>query len=189
MRKLIYYIATSLDGFVCRPDGSLDDFSFEGEHVNDLLANYPETIPTHLRTHLDVTDDNKCFDTVLMGWGTYEVGLQQGVTSPYQHLRQYVFSRSARPDVDEDLQIVAENSHELVRDLKAEAGGLDIWLCGGPTLATELLHQIDEVILKINPFFMGAGKTLFASEFPKRSLRAMDRCDYENGFSIQRFAM
>ena len=91
MRTLTYYIATSLDGFVSRTDGSLDDFGFDGEHVADLLAEFPETIPTHLRSDLPLTDECRHFDTVLMGRTTYEVGLSLGFGSPYEHLKQYVF--------------------------------------------------------------------------------------------------
>ena len=98
MRKLTYFIATSFDGFIAREDGGIDDFTFEGEHVADLLNEYPETIPTHLRPHLNVTAANRHFDTVLMGRATYEVGLALGVDSPYQHLRQYVFSKSLPQD-------------------------------------------------------------------------------------------
>ncbi len=37
--------------------------------------------------------DGSRFDTVLMGWNTYAVGLPTGVDNPYPHLRQHVFTR------------------------------------------------------------------------------------------------
>ena len=183
VRKLSYYIAMSLDGFISRTDGRIDDFSFEGEHVPDLLAEYPETIPTHLRSHFDLTNENRQFDTVLMGRRTYEVGLELGVTNPYQHLRQYVFSRSLQSLPDNDVNLISSNAIDAVQKLKAE-DGLGIWLCGGPELASTLLGEIDELILKVNPFLMGAGKTLFAFEFPKRELQLVTHHHYDNGFSL-----
>jgi dihydrofolate reductase len=47
-----------------------------------------------LRAAFGVSPTARRFDTVLMGRKTYEVGLNEGITSPYQPLRQVVFSRS-----------------------------------------------------------------------------------------------
>jgi dihydrofolate reductase len=54
--------------------------------------------------------------------------------------------------------VVTENAMEVVRKLKNEEGA-DIYLCGGGELATELFKEglIDEVILKVNPLFLGSG--------------------------------
>lgn len=187
MRKLIYFIATSIDGFISRSDGSIDDFGFEGEHVQDLLNEYPETIPTHLRSQLNVTEKNRHFDTVLMGRHTYDVGRAVGVTSPYQHLDQYLFSTSIDVTPDQTVSLVNSDAANHVRALKA-AEGLDIWLCGGPILASALIDEIDEIILKINPFFMGVGKTLFARDLlPNKPVRIIERRDYSNGFALVRY--
>ena len=188
LRKLTYFIAISFDGFVSRLDGSIEDFTFDGEHVADLLEEFPETIPTHLRPHLNVSQECLNFDTVLMGRKTYEVGLLAGFGNPYQHLRQYVFSMSPEQPHDDAVHLVSSDPVGKVRDLKQEQGK-GIWLCGGPILASVLLNEIDEMIVKVNPFLMGSGKTLFASEFPKVDLRPLSLRNYDNGFSIQRFRL
>ncbi|MEV4657875.1 hypothetical protein [Micromonospora sp. NPDC049301] len=54
MRKLTYYIATSLDGFIVGPDGEFDFFPFEGDIAAAILADYPETLPTHAREPLGI---------------------------------------------------------------------------------------------------------------------------------------
>jgi len=190
-RKLVYMIATSQDGFVAREDDAVDDFSFEGEHVADLLKSYPETLPTHIQQHLGLNSSNKKFDTVLMGRATYDVGRGQGILSPYQHLRQFVFSRSMKESgikemMSQDVQVVTEKALRFVRELKSQAG-MDIWLCGGPKLATELVDEIDSIILKVNPFLMGAGKSLFVSSFPKKALNLSSCKTYSNGFQLLEF--
>lgn len=168
-RKLTYYIAVSLDGFIAGPDGQFDFFGFEGDFAAAVLADFPETLPGPARGPLGIADvPNRRFDTVVMGRGTYAPGLAAGLTSPYPHLRQFVFSRSLT-GVDPDVRIVGDDPAGFVRDLKQE-DGLGIWLCGGGKLAAELRDEIDELIVKINPVALGAGIPLFAGEFRPESL-------------------
>jgi dihydrofolate reductase len=111
-RKLVYYVACTLDGFIVREDGSFDCFLFQGEHFQDLIAKFPETFPAHLRRQLGVSEDVRRFDTVLMGRGTYEVGLRDGFTNPCRPLRQIVLSQSMTesPDPAVELQPVCQSS-------------------------------------------------------------------------------
>ena len=55
--------------------------------------------------------------------------------------------------------VVADDPTGLVRRLKAE-DGLDIWPCGGGDLAGQLVDEIDELHLKVNPVLLGDGVPL-----------------------------
>lgn len=92
LRKLTYYVAASLDGFIAGPDGDFSFFALEGDHLTALNEQHPETVPTAWREAAGIDGPNKVFDTVLMGRGTYEMGIKTGSFSPYRHLRQVVFS-------------------------------------------------------------------------------------------------
>ena len=94
MRKLVYYVATSIDGFIARQDGSFDFVLKEGSHLAGLFDDFPETVPGPMREALGVSGPNRCFDVVLMGKNTYQVGLDAGILSPYVTLEQYVISSS-----------------------------------------------------------------------------------------------
>lgn len=182
MRELTYYVACSVDGFIARADGSHDGFSQDSEYFADIFASFPETVPSHLRDVMGIRAENKWFDTVLMGRKTYEVGLKDGVTSPYSHLKQYLFSRSMKESPDKNVELVSENAVELVSSLKSESGK-GIWLCGGGDLATTLFtnHLIDRLILKLNPFLIGSGIPLFSRAIQEPALEFTNCKTYKNG--------
>jgi dihydrofolate reductase len=71
----------------------------------------------------------------------------------------------------------------VVKDLKQQQGK-DIWLCGGGNLATTLFSEIDELILKVNPFLLGSGITLFAGIFKQTVLELTNSKVYNNGFML-----
>ena len=182
MRELTYYVACSVDGFIAHTDGSHDGFSQDSDYFADVFATFPETVPSHLRDVMGVHGENRWFDTVLMGRKTYEIGLNEGVTSPYSHMKQYLFSRSIKESPDQNVELVSDNGIELVSSLKQESGK-GIWLCGGANLATTLFtnHLIDHLILKLNPFLMGAGIPLFADVIQQTVLELTDKKVYDNG--------
>lgn len=185
MRKLIYYIATSLDGYIAHEDGSFDGFSWNDEFVSHLLSEFPETIPTHLKEESGSREQNKLFDTVLMGRKTYEVGLQQGLTNPYPTLDQYVFSRTMKESPDENITLISNDAIEEVKALKNNPGKA-IWLCGGSDLATQLLvsNFIDQLIIKLNPVVFGSGIPLFANRMLVTELTLTETKTFNSGHLI-----
>lgn len=162
MRRLVYYIASSVDGFIADSEGKTDAFAQSPEYLAELADRFPDTFPAHVRTPLGIDGPNRQFDTVLMGRYTYEPALQAGITSPYPHLEQYVFSRHLAPSSETGLHVVADDPVATVRGLKARPGPLDLWLCGGGHLAAQLLPELDELIVKLNPVVLGSGIPLFA---------------------------
>ncbi len=188
MRKLTYYVACSADRFICHADGSVGGFLTEGEHLSTLFKSFPETLPTHLHEVLGIDDNNKVFDTVLMGRNTYEVGLKEGITSPYSTLKQYIFSSSMEESPHKNVKLVKENALEFVSKLK-QVEGKDIWLCGGGKLASTLFSEIDSLILKVNPFLMGSGIPLFSDAVKQTALELVDSKIYPNGFMLLHYLL
>jgi dihydrofolate reductase len=132
MRKLVYYVAVSIDGYIADPSGGFDAFLVDGDHAQVVFGEYADALPTHAHRALGIAPPGTRFDTVLMGWNTLTPALNAGISSPYAHLRQVVASRSPR-DVDSNITLT-DNPVAMVRSLKRE-NGLDIWLCGGGSLA------------------------------------------------------
>jgi dihydrofolate reductase len=187
LRKLTYYVAITIDGFIAAPDGSFDFYLLEGDHMAAITARFPETIPTAFRDAFGITAENDRFDTVLMGRETYEVGVREGITSPYNHLRQLVFTRNLAESPDPTVEVVHGDPLTTVRELKRE-DGKGIWLCGGGNLAHQLLPEIDELIVKINPMVIGSGIPLFSGEFQHRSFTLTDSQVCQSGVAIMTYA-
>jgi dihydrofolate reductase len=186
MRRLTYYVAVSIDGFIAAPDGS-DFFSIEGDHMQPLLAEYPETVPAHVRTALGLPEvPSRHFDTVLMGRRSYEPALREGITSPYPHLDQHVFSRSLGPLDDPAVTVVDTDPVAHVRRLK-ERDGLGVWLCGGGTLAGVLREEIDELVLKVNPVLVGSGRPMLEAGFAPQAWTLVSSTPYASGVVVQHY--
>lgn len=187
MRELVYYIATSLDGYIARTDGSFSDFPWDEAFIDALRESFPETLPAPMRPGAS-RDENRRFDAVLMGRRTYEVGSAQGLMSPYPTLDQYVVSSSMSVDPDPDVSLVRSNPVAFVTELKRSAGKA-IWICGGSELATPLLEAglIDRVILKVAPVLFGDGIPLFRSEIAIGALDLQSRREFESGYTISEF--
>ncbi|WP_067669512.1 dihydrofolate reductase family protein [Nocardia miyunensis] len=162
MRKLTYYVASTIDGFIATDDGSVDFFPVGGDHVPVVTAQYPETLPTKVREAHGLDKPGATFDTVLMGRRTHDFGVRTGTSSPYAHLRQFVVSTTLPENPDPDVELIAADPRSRVRQLKREPG-LGIWLCGGGELAQALLPEIDQIFLKLHPIVLGSGRPLFGA--------------------------
>ncbi|MEV0029430.1 dihydrofolate reductase family protein [Nocardia sp. NPDC050793] len=185
MRKLVYYVAVSLDGYIAGPAGEYDFYPVDAEMMASINAQYPEFVPSFLRSQVGMPQDepNKRFDTVLMGRGTYEPGLSAGVTSPYDHLKQYVVSTTLGRVDNPAVTVVESDPAGLVRRMKGEQGG-DIWLCGGGKLAAQLVDEIDELILKSYPVVAGGGIPAFAGPFTPTLFTPTRRMEFSNNAQV-----
>lgn len=155
-RKVVLYIAASLDGFIARENGSLD-WLFEAETVGEGDNGFSEFYET--------------VDTLLMGRVTYD-HLMNLVDGKFPHADRecYVFSRAKRPR-DQYVQYVSGNVVEWTRALKQKEGS-NIWLVGGAGLI-DPLHKarlIDEYRITIVPVMLGRGIPLFLKDNPEIKL-------------------
>jgi dihydrofolate reductase len=171
MRKLIYHVASTLDGFIAHEDHTIDGFVAEGEHATDYLA--------------ALKND---YDIVLMGRRTYEFGFQYGVTNPYPWLKQYVFSSTMESSPDANVELVSGDPVDFTRALKQQTGKA-VYLCGGANLAGTLLTAklVDELIIKLNPVLFGTGLPLFSTPIKQTALQLLESKTYENSVVLLRY--
>ncbi|MFC8506081.1 dihydrofolate reductase family protein [Streptomyces sp. NPDC057411] len=190
MRKLTYYVACTLDGFIGDPHGDASSmFRFvDEEYAAFMYGEYPDTVPTAFREAAGLADvPNKRFDTVIQGLGSYRLALDAGITSPYAHLRELVASRSLTESPDPNVELVAGDLAARVRALKAEDGGLGIWLCGGGQVAGQLVEEIDELVIKSYPQVYGSGTPMFGGGFGIRDFALDDVRSFGNGVVVRTY--
>jgi dihydrofolate reductase len=186
LRKLTYYVATTIDGYIAGRGDAVDFYVYEGDHMDAINARFPETIPGHLRQALGIDSENKGFDTVLMGRGTYDIAFKEGITSPYPHLRQIVFSSSLTERPDPAVEVISGDPVPAVQELKQQEG-LDIWLCGGGKLAAQLHDEIDEILLKLHPVTIGEGVPLFDGPVGPRRFDLTDSTLFSSGVAFMTY--
>ncbi|MBZ4321556.1 dihydrofolate reductase family protein [Streptomyces huiliensis] len=168
MRKLTYFVACSIDGFIGDPSGDASSMYayVDEEFLEYLKTEYPETISAEGRRLLGLEWlENRRFDTVVQGRGSYQLGLDAGFPSPYGHLREYVASRTLTESPDPNVTLLSGDLVAAVRALKAEEGEKDVWLCGGSEIAGELADEVDELVIKTYPQIYGSGMPMFGSGF------------------------
>lgn len=166
MRKVVLYIATSIDGCIARTDGSLDWLERVDTEEEDY--GYEEFFDS--------------IDTTLMGNTTFKQILGFDVEFPYQNKRNLVFTRG-EPKETPYATVTNHDPAELVRQLKKEEGK-DIWLVGGGTLNGALLSAdlIDQMIITITPVVLGEGIRLFEGGAPELPWELTGADAYDNGF-------
>jgi dihydrofolate reductase len=167
MRKLSLFIATSLDGYIAKPN---DDLSFlklvekEGEDYG-------------------YTEFTNTIDTLIIGRKTYDYVLKEIGASHYDNGQRdvYVITRNERPRVGRTT-FYTGNLAQLVERLKAEEGK-NIYCDGGAEVINELLKHdlVDEFIISIIPVLLGDGIRLFKDGRPEQTLEFITVKTFETG--------
>lgn len=161
MRKVILFIATSLDGFIARKDGSIDWL------FSDQDYGYSSFI--------------KSIDTTLTGHSTYKQVLTFG-EFPYKGTTNYIFSRTSQPPDGNPVTFISSDIAQFVRDLKQQKGK-HIWLVGGGQINTVMLNAglIDEMVVSIHPVILGEGLPVFAGQPNETKFRLARQKSFESG--------
>lgn len=168
MRKLILYIATSLDGKIAAENDSLDWLPGIEEGNDDY-------------GYSDMYDS---VDTLIMGYRTYEICRGLGEW-PYAGKKVYVFTRdSSKPCIDE-IELITEDPVQFTKKLLKKQGK-NIWLIGGGEINRQMHDAglIDEYIITIVPHILGKGIELFPGITKESKLKLTQHKTYDNGLII-----
>lgn len=173
MRKIIYAINVTLDGFADHTAMIADD------ELHDFFTNLLDTI-----------------DVILMGRKTYQLMENYwpnahedpnatkstiNFADKFNAMNKIVFSKTLTEVKWKNSRLAGENLLKVVSDLKNQNG--ENISAGSLSIADQLLNAnlIDEFWFLIHPVVLGKGKKLFDEEKLQRELKLLEICKFNSG--------
>lgn len=170
MQRIIYYVSTSIDGFIAGENDDVSQFIHQGKGVEKYLA------------------DLSTFKTVIMGRKTYELGYAYGIKPgqpAYPDMEHFIFSDHLTLENPADTVHVRKMELDALKEIRKNAT-TDIYMCGGGKFAEWLLNngQIDQIKLKVNPIVLGKGVKLFGELTRNTQLKLVDHEPFDDGMLL-----
>jgi dihydrofolate reductase len=163
MRLIKYFVASSLDNFISRKDGSVDWLFTDQDYG---MFEFFSTV-----------------DVAVMGRRTYEKMVELRPNNPFfPRMQHYVFSHTMQSTLHKQVEIVSGDPRGWADRIRRQAGK-DIWLVGGGDLVRDFFQKklINELGIAIHPRLLGEGIPLFAQPYPEAELVLLRSKQYPNG--------
>lgn len=166
-RKVILYIATSLDGYIAQPNDELSFLSIVEQEGQDY----------------GYSDFIKTVDAVIVGRKTYDKVISMGFDFPHADKDAYIITRTPKPNIG-SVKFYTDDLKSLVDKLKSEKGK-NIFCDGGAEIVNELLKAdlIDEFIISVIPILVGNGTKLFNDGRPEIKLELVSVKSFDKGLT------
>lgn len=173
MRKIILYIATSLNGYIAKLDGSVD---------------WLEDVPNPHNEDYGYADFQNSIDTTIQGNNTYKQILDWEIEFPYKNKLNYVITSDTHLQNNDDVVYISRDHIQFISSLK-RIPGKNIWLIGGGKVNSMLLNNglIDEIHQFIMPIVIEDGVKLFDSVKEVLSFDIIDTKVYKSGVIRYRY--
>ena len=184
MRKVIYAMSVSLDGFIEATNGDLrwaDPDEELHKHFNDQetmidIHFYGRRLYENMAAYWPTADKNPSAPRVEIEYARI-----------WKDMKKIVFSKTLKK-VDWNSQLVSENIAEEVNRLKAQPGR-DMSV-GGAGLASAFMQLglIDEYCLYVYPVILGGGKPMFPQLRDKIDLKLVETRTFGSTVVLLRYA-
>lgn len=164
MIEFIIYIATSIDGYIARSDGSIDWLPSPEDGEEDFgYNNFYDSI-----------------DALIMGATTYKQVLGFG-DWPYPGKISYVVTNRNLSTKRTDVLFIKGGLEEVLKNVK-EKDYKRIWLMGGGNLISSFINRglVNEYIITLIPTILGSGISLYQS-VTELKLDLVDTKSYPSG--------
>ncbi|HEV7183272.1 MAG TPA: dihydrofolate reductase family protein [Leifsonia sp.] len=169
MTRALYYVASSIDGFIADAHDGIDwleQFGFAefDEHYQHFIAG---------------------IGAIVMGAATYDFLLaQENLEWPYATIPTWVVTHRELPVAPgAEITFFAGDLRRLDPVLRDIAGDLDVWVVGGGSVAAQFADAglLDELHVTIMPILVGSGKTLLPVASASRPLELLRTTPFPGG--------
>jgi dihydrofolate reductase len=187
--KTVYYCAATLDGYIADADDGIEWLTgYEGSFEGEGAEPGPMSGGGSYETFYDGVG------ALVSGSTTYEWVLDHVPDQawPYKGKPCWVLSsRDLRlPQADGvDVRIAQAEVSEIHDEVLAAAGGRNVWIVGGGTVASQYADAglLDEVHVTVVPVVLGGGKPLFARRLASGPMQLLGTRVFETGMVELRF--
>jgi len=173
MKKVIFQMSASVDGYVEGPNREIDWHVVDDEFNAFAVETLSST------------------DVLIMGRKTYELmagywpsaaGNDPAVKEKMNSTPKLVFSRTLKRVDWQNSRLAEGTVADEVSRLKEVSGDGVLWV-GGSDLAASFLEQnlIDELHIILTPLLLGAGKTMFEGIMKRYPLRLLSTRTFKSG--------
>jgi dihydrofolate reductase len=179
MRNLIFFMHTSLDGFVAGPNGEMNWIKLD-ESLFDFVATMTANA-----------------DAALYGRVTYEMMQSYWPTAGdepdaskhdkehsawYNKVQKIVLSKTMNDSGLQHTQVISDQLSDNIHKLKQQEGK-NILIFGSPRASQSLLNEglIDEFWLFVNPIILGEGMPLFKNITGTTQLKLVESKTFDCG--------
>lgn len=155
MRKIVFFMLTSLDGYFEGPSRDINWHNVD-EEFNEFAEQQTSEFGALLFGRVT-------YELMASYWPTEAAKRNDPVIAKLMNsLPKIVFSKTLQKVEWENTTLVKDNFKKVVRELKKEAGK-DAAIFGSSDLAVMFMEQglIDEYRIMVNPVVLGDGKPLF----------------------------
>ena len=182
MARLIYFMPTSLDGYIADETGGFE-WAAPDEEVHAFINDLERPIGTYLY-------GRKMYETMMI-WQTPDVipgltAVMLDFARVWQAADKIVFSKSLETVATPKTRLERKFDAQAIRDLKAQLSH-DVSV-SGPTLAAEAIRTglVDEYQLLVVPAMLGGGKRVLPSGVSAK-LDLVDERRFANGMVFLRY--
>lgn len=190
MGKTQYYCAATLDGYIAEADDTLGWLlGYEGNFDGEGAEGPPMGEGGSYERFYDEVG------ALISGSITYEFvlgHLEDGGDWPYRGKPYWVLSSRDLPaptGEGVDVRVVKAGVADLKEELAASAGGRNLWVVGGGSVASQFADEgiLDEVLVTVVPVVLGAGKPLFDRRLPGGPMQLLGARTFDTGMVELRY--
>lgn len=176
MGKVLYYVASSLDGYIATEDHSLDwllAFGFEAfqSHFDRFMAGV---------------------GSLVMGSATYEwIRTNEPDSWDYGALPcQVLTHRALQPPPASGVRFSSGDVRRICAQAVTDAAGRNVWVVGGGDVAAQFAEAglLDEMRVTYMPVALGGGRRLLPVSAPTAPMRLTGTTSFDGGAAELRFS-